>query len=557
MDPNLQLSVAILAASALATHLWFRNFEPQSYTPVLVGLLLGPAPLAISLWRHSYFISTSFCLAYPSFYVSVLLSIVVYRLSPLHPLAKYPGPLLARTTKLWAVWKSRDGKLPLCYEYLHARYGPIVRIGPNELSVVEKTLIPHIFGVQGMPKGPIWDGRRITPSNSRNQGNYSLIGQRNSLRHAQLRKAWNRAFSAEALLDYQDIVVNRARELANQLEAACKRNEGQVDIAKWISYFSFDFMGDLAFGCSFDLLQRGDKDGYQASMDKALILPSLTQHVPWLAHAIRLLPVGSSATGAFGAFAVRQAKNRSTQNVIRKDLFYHLVNNTYSEEEASPFPLIVSNAVLAIIAGSDTTASVLSNIVYYLLSSPLYLERLREEIDQSFPSIYDGSTSLDAARLAELPWLNAVINETLRLQPPVPTGLQRAPEQGGGGRAIGTMFVEEGTAIQVPPFVLHRDPRYFSPDPQKFWPDRWILAGKDPKVVLDLGAFIPFSFGPANCVGKRLALLELRFVVALLINRFELDFAAGWDVHSWEANLRDRFVMSKGELMVDMKPRGK
>ncbi|KAK7056387.1 hypothetical protein VNI00_002941 [Paramarasmius palmivorus] len=303
------------------------------------------------------------------------------------------------------------------------------------------------------------------------------------------------------------------------------------------------------------MLQHGDKHGYQAGMEKGLILPSFTQQVPWLAHVIRLLPYGGSATSAFGAFAVKQAKVRSAQSITRKDLFYHLVNNTYSDEEVSPFPLIVSNAVLAIIAGSDSTASVLSNIIYYLLSNPSDLRRLREEIDQAFPSLGDDPTSLDVAKLANLQWLNAVINETLRLQPPLPTSMQRAPEKGSGGKMVGTMFVKEGTAILVPPFVLHRDPRYFSPNPHKFWPERWMQFGKDPEVVLELGAFIPFSTGPANCVGKQLALMELRFVVALLLSRFEINFAAGWDPRSWEANLKDRFGLCKGELMVNVKLR--
>ncbi|KAI3597833.1 cytochrome p450, partial [Moniliophthora roreri] len=553
MDSELYVPAALLVASASATHLWFKNFEPRAYAPVLIAVFLVPAPLCFSLMRNSYSIFSAILLGYSSFYVSLCTSIVAYRLSPLHPLAKYPGPFLARTTKIWTVWKAFDGKLPQYYERLHAQYGSIVRTGPNEISVIEKDMIPHILGSQGMPKGPLWEGRRITPS--KDKGNYSLIGQRDSNRHAQLRKAWNRAFSAEALLDYQDILVKRARELASRLEATYREGQKQVDIAKWISYFSFDFMGELAFGGGFDLLQNGDKNGYQAGMEKALMyvfrdfsegrvkkcqsLPSLTQQIPWLAHAIRLLPVGGSATSAFGAFAVKQAKIRSTQNVTQKDLFYHLVTNTYSDEDESPFPLIVSNAVLAIIAGSDTTASVLSNAVYYLLANPQDLDHVRQEIDQALPRLQDGSTPSDMQVLAGLPWLNAVINETLRLQPPVPTGLQRAPERGSGGKMIGTIFLKEGTAVQVPPYVLHRDPRYFSPDPQKFWPERWIRAGEDPKIVLELGAFVPFSSGPANCAGKRLALLELRVVLALLISRFELSFATGWDVRNWEKNLRD------------------
>ena len=75
------------------------------------------------------------------------------------------------------------------------------------------------------------------------------------------------------------------------------------------------------------------------------------------------------------------------------------------------------------------------------------------------------------------------------------------------------------------------------------------------KEVLDLSAFIPFSFGPANCAGRNLALLEMRAVVALLVQRFSMKFADGFDPESWNKNWKDLFVVSLGELLVELTPR--
>jgi len=257
---------------------------------------------------------------------------------------------------------------------------------------------------------------------------------------------------------------------------------------------------------------------------------------------------------SFGSFGFQRAKIRYDQEPERKDLFYHLIAAHHADSQESPFPLIVSNSLLAIVAGADTTATVLRNAIFYLLANPTYYARLREEIDATFPPTE--TSPLDTEILPSLPFLNAVINEVLRLQPPVPTTLQRAPARGTRGKLIGTHYIKEGTHIQVPPYVLHRDPRYFSPRPDEFWPDRWIVETLDSQeLILDRNAFIPFSMGPANCAGKALAMLELRAVMSLFIMHFDMEFDDNFDPKSWLDSLKDYFVMDSGKLMVKLRIR--
>lgn len=114
---------------------------------------------------------------------------------------------------------------------------------------------------------------------------------------------------------------------------------------------------------------------------------------------------------------------------------------------------------------------------------------------------------------------------------------------------------------------MHRDPRYFSPAPDAFWPDRWLNASVQPspaahlqsKIAADFdagpivtthAAFLPFSHGPANCAGKNLALVEMRMIVCLLLQRFHMRFADEFQPWEWEENLEDWFVMKKGRLPV-------
>jgi len=300
-------------------------------------------------------------------------------------------------------------------------------------------------------------------------------------------------------------------------------------------------------------MRDGDDDGILPNMRRGFYLPSITQHVPWLAPLLREVPFFGSDSRTFRLFAVKQAQKRAAQLVVdRKDLFSYLLEATKPDGTASQQRVIESNSLLAIVAGSDTTASVLSHIIYYLICNPEYQQRLRHELDESLAIL--AGEPIKSNLLATLPFLNAVINEALRLQPPVPSGLQRAPAIGSGGKSLGpNMIITEGTAVQVPPYVIHRDPRYFFPNPDKFWPDRWLKQNIN--VILERNAFIPFSTGSANCPGKPLAMIELRLVTCLIVRTFELSFEDGYDPSLWEEELLDRFVMVKGKLPVKLKSR--
>lgn len=120
-------------------------------------------------------------------------------------------------------------------------------------------------------------------------------------------------------------------------------------------------------------------------------------------------------------------------------------------------------------------------------------------------------------------------------------------------------FIPEGNQVFVHTYSVQRDPRYFSL-PNTFWPDRWIPAAerKSPEdatidkdhVVHNLAAFIPFSSGPANCAGKNLALLELRAVICIMVQRFDFQPEKGFVLSSWEEGLEDLFVINRPPLPV-------
>lgn len=125
-------------------------------------------------------------------------------------------------------------------------------------------------------------------------------------------------------------------------------------------------------------------------------------------------------------------------------------------------------------------------------------------------------------------------------------------------------YIPEGTSVVVSPYAMHRNPGYFSPRPDDFWPERWLQsphtkaspASDDTEpFILSRDAFIPFSVGPANCAGKPVALIEMRLAVANVVRKFDMTWDDGYDPDQWERELLDRFVMVKGELRTALRLR--
>ncbi|KAJ6475695.1 cytochrome P450 [Mycena vitilis] len=573
MDKSSQDAVTILAS--LASYWFFKNYEPTD-VPRIVGILTVP-PLLVALLppEGPSTVLGSLLRSYSLFYSLLLSLILAYRVSPVHPLSKYPGPVLCKISKLWLTFITYRGELHRYVKSLHDKYGDVVRIGPNELSIIDTSLVPSILGSNGMPKGPLWEGRalarrkHLTP---RDLARANLVASRHSGFHDEARKIWNSAFISMAVKGYEPMLLRRVTQL---VEVLGSQDDNNVDLSELLSFFSFDFMGDLSFGGGFELMRDGDKDGLWHQLESGIFLPSLTQHIPWCIDFVPYLPsaVGKQSQ-AFARFAAAQAERRLQEGSIHNDLFYYLFDAKREDAEPIPFPIIVQNAILsvpmgliipvrlletllltydpsgrivvAIIAGSDTTATVLSNAFFFLLSHPESYMRLQGEVDKAFPSSKEAT---DPALLSRLPYLNAVIKESLRLFPPIPTLLQRAPEVGTGPKALGAgLVIPEGTAVIVPPYLLHRDPRNFFPDPEKFIPDRWL--GEDAKFIINEAAFIPFSTGPANCAGKSLAMLEIRLVLACVTQAVDIRLADGYDTARWETDFKDYFVFVKGNLPV-------
>lgn len=159
-----------------------------------------------------------------------------------------------------------------------------------------------------------------------------------------------------------------------------------------------------------------------------------------------------------------------------------------------------SIASLFMVAGTETTATALSGVTYYLLQNPQYLAKLTQEIRNSHASFED--ITLDS--LQHLKYLMAVLQEVLRMYPPVPSTLPRLVPK--GGCEINGELLPQGTVVGIHQLSTYRSRAHFK-DPYSFHPERWL---GDPMYRDDhLDAMKPFSIGPRNCLGKNLAWHEV------------------------------------------------
>jgi len=238
--------------------------------------------------------------------------------------------------------------------------------------------------------------------------------------------------------------------------------------------------------------------------------------------------------------AAEKASRRINDDTDRPDFMSYILKNN-DTEKGMTIPEIRENAFILILAGSETTASSLTGITYYLLKNRHVLDKLTSEIRAAFATQED----MTIQKLAEQKYLNAVLEEGMRLFPAVPASLPRIlpPE----GAMICDRFVPGGTSVGVNMWASNKSTSNFT-SPEAFIPERWL---KDPAYASDkLRARQPFSWGPANCLGKNLAYAEMRLLLANLVWHFDAQLVEKEGEKDWLERAKMFTVWVKKELVV-------
>lgn len=338
-----------------------------------------------------------------------------------HPLRHVPGPKWAAFTDLGYVISLLRGDAVRDVNRLHAKYGPVVRLATNEVSFAQVDSWKTIYGFRpGQKEGYEKDLHFFPPPFSGTRGIVLALGAD----HGRQRRVFSHAFSDSALREQQPLIRKYVDLLISQLhEQVNSEKKGLIDATAWYNFVAFDVIADLTFGESFHCLDNSDYHPLVSLIFatlKAVTLLNAQMRFSWLKYLAKyyVSPRALQGRKDLADFVFTSVARRLSMEVGRRD-FLTPVSGGNSTSATVSLAEIQSTAVIFMVAGSETTATTLSATTYLALSHPDVWKRMVNEVRAAFQN--DSDITIDNIN-AKLPYMLAVLNESLRLYPPVPTG---------------------------------------------------------------------------------------------------------------------------------------
>ncbi|MCJ8748302.1 hypothetical protein PDJAM_G00163230 [Pangasius djambal] len=174
---------------------------------------------------------------------------------------------------------------------------------------------------------------------------------------------------------------------------------------------------------------------------------------------------------------------------------------------------ILSQSMVFIFAGYETSSRTLSFLFYNLASNPETLKKLQEEIDETFPN----KAEVDYDTVMNMDYLDAALNESLRLYP----GAFRLERVCKKTVEINGLTIPKDTIVLIPTYALQRDPEYWT-EPDTFKPERFTRENKE---NIEQCAYMPFGVGPRNCIAMKFALVIIKLAVVEILQRFDISLS--------------------------------
>ncbi|KAF3902746.1 hypothetical protein AA313_de0203238 [Arthrobotrys entomopaga] len=475
-------------------------------------------------------------------------------------LRRIPGPFLAGLTNLWRVYYVKKGDAQVTYVRLHKKYGNVVRVGPNSVSVSGLEAIQAIYNVQDkFPKSEFYTPQQFIV---RGKPYENMFNTTNEDFHQLLRKPVAKAYAMTTIVEYEPFVDDTTLLFLSKMEELVGQT---IDFAVWLQYYAFDVIGEMTFSKKFGFLEKGEDVGGIIHTLHSLSRIQILGQIPWVDrifvkqyHKYKSKP--STSPVVQFTMAQMQQRLKSVRYDDKEFLSVQGRRDFLSRFLAArqTFPEIVDDfRVLAytntnIVAGSDSTAITLRAVFYHLLRNPITMQRLVEEIDLAAKS-GQISTLVTWPQSQTLEYLDAVMKEAMRVHAAIGLPLERV-----NTRQISLYGYEfpPGTTIGVNAWAMHRDKSVYGEDADVWRPERWIEASEEEKKVMNRGLFT-FGAGTRQCIGRNISLLEMYKLIPTLLQRFTFELADPTDdwklfnsvfVHQNNLNLVVRLRGSPGSF---------
>ncbi|RKF61168.1 Benzoate 4-monooxygenase [Erysiphe neolycopersici] len=498
------------------------------------------------------------------FYISALLIFLfLYYVVPFltlnSNLRDIPGPLIARFSHLWLLLQARLGRRYQTIEAAHKKYGKLVRIQPNHISIADDSAIIPVYGhSNGLLKSEFYTAFVFLRPN--------LFNTLDRDEHSRKRKPLLPIHSVASVHKFEKKIHENLRLIIKQWDKLAKEannDYAKLDCMHWLNLLAFDIIGDVTYGKSFNLLKTGqdivetrntpdDPPTYQPVVevlnrrgDVSATLGCFPQLLPFAKYIpdpffTKGLTAVNHLNGIAVARVAQRFKGKSETDGV--DILTRLMQGNDEKGENQDIAELVTQSLTQVIAGSDTTSNTSCAIFFWVLRTPHVLSKLQAELDAAIPENID-MPSYDTVK--DLSYLTSVIKETLRIHSTSSIGLPRVVPPG-PGVTICSRYFPAGTVLSVPSYTIHHSPEIWGEDVEEFVPERWSRLTSRQK-----SSFFPFSHGPRACIGRNLAMMQLHLMIATLIRRY--DFI----LYSESLETREGFIRKPIRCMIGLKKRVK
>ncbi|KEF50973.1 uncharacterized protein A1O9_12971 [Exophiala aquamarina CBS 119918] len=486
-------------------------------------------------------------------------------------ISRIPGPFLASYTDLWRFFLVWGGRAELTHIKLHEKYGPLVRIGPKNVSVSDSGAVKLIYGLgAGYAKSGFYPVQQpVTKDGFVLQGLFSTTDEKY---HAKLRRAVANAYAMSTLVQFEPFVDSTTTEFLKQLsQRYADKPDTVCDFSRWLQFYAFDVIGELTFSKRLGFVDHGiDVDniirdnermlGYFAVVGQVPILDKLLLKNPIRLLCSRMGLINATSPVAFFAKTRMEERLDSTHPKSKEGGRHHDSKRDFLSrfmEAGNKDPTfmnrsrILSLTAANMFAGSDTTAISLRSIFYFLLKNPSKLHKLQQELNQKE---HDGFFSrkdrlVRWAEANELSYLGAVIKESLRIHPAAGLPLERVVPL--GGTEISGRYLPAGTVVGCSAWTIHRSKEIFGKDVDAFRPERWL---EDPANISNMNqSLFTFGAGARTCVGKNISYLEMYKLVPAIFRTFDVQLANP----SEEWHLENKWFVKQSNFYVQFTAKGR
>ncbi|KAK3726122.1 hypothetical protein LTR37_000270 [Vermiconidia calcicola] len=418
-------------------------------------------------------------------------------------LRQFKGPPLAGISRAWLFYQEVHARSNKAQYAAIEKYGSPARIGPDLLITDDADLVRHMNAPGSRwTRGPWYEGVKLDPRLD------SVFSTRDERVHADLKAREAGGYNGRDIDTLEPDIDARVVDMCELIKRSY--NGVSMDIASITRFFTLDVLSTVAFGAPFGFLaeNRDLWDYNKESGNFILILALVVQHRffrwiffrPWFQALMGPKPTDKTGMGPMLAFAQKHVAERyGRDRKVKKDMLGHFVNKGLSQLQCEV------EAELQIVAGSDSTTTVLRCTLFLILGNPVAYMKLRAEIDANTGIISYPVIKYNEAQ--KLPYLVACIWEGMRLYPPLFGFKEKCSPP--GGETVKGIFYPEGVKMAICDDAMCRNKAIFGDDANIFRPERWIEASEDTRKRFMRVVDSIFGSGRFLCLGRHIAMMEL------------------------------------------------